>query len=237
MRRFRKQPAAATHGVPIVNPSASEFEVDNWLVTDFIVERLLPIVGTRPFPLEELALMVSAVCRFQPTHIFEWGTHVGKSARVFYETSEFYGLDVEIHSIDLPDAVDHVEHPGATRGEYVRDTPVRLHQGDGLDTSLSILAQAGARTKPLFFVDGDHSYDSVRRELRGIVETVKYPIALLHDTFYQSSDSGYNTGPYRAIRDVLQERECAFRIIEAKTGLPGMTLVFHEKALETEQIA
>jgi len=43
--------------LPVVNPGASEFEVNRWLVADFIVERLLPIVGTHPFPLAELELM------------------------------------------------------------------------------------------------------------------------------------------------------------------------------------
>jgi cephalosporin hydroxylase len=231
MKRFRKKAGALAHDLPVVNPGASEFEVNRWLVADFIVERLLPIVGTHPFPLAELELMTSTVCRFQPTHIFEWGTHVGKSARVFYETSTFYDLGTEIHSVDLPDDVGHVEHPGDTRGEYVRQTPVHLHQGDGLDTSLAILASAEAPVTAVFFVDGDHSYDSVRRELEGIIESVEHPVVLLHDTFYQSSDSGYNTGPYRAIRDLLRQRGSAYKTIDTKTGLPGMTLVFHEKAL------
>jgi hypothetical protein len=232
MKRFHKKLALLSHDPPLLNPGASEFEVNNWLVSDFIVERLLPIVGTHPFPLAELALMTSAVCRFRPTHIFEWGTHIGISARVFYEVSEFYGLGIEIHSVDLPDDIGHIEHPGAGRGAYVRDTPVHLHQGDGLDTSLAILEKAGAPVTALFFVDGDHSYDSVRRELEGIIESVKYPVALLHDTFYQSSDSGYNTGPYRVIQDLLHHRDSAYRTIDTRTGLPGMTLVFHEKALE-----
>jgi cephalosporin hydroxylase len=231
MKRVRMRLARPSHELPVVNPRASEFEVDNWLVSDFIEERLLPIVGTRPFPLAELALMISAVCRFQPTHIFEWGTHFGKSARIFYETSEFFDLGVEIHSVDLPDDASHTEHPGRKRGKYVRGTPVQLHQGDGLDTSLEILAKLGASATALFFVDGDHSYDSVRRELEGIIEHVERPVALLHDTFYQSEDSGYNTGPFRAIREVLQARGSTYRTIETKTGLPGMTLVFHEKAL------
>jgi len=226
MRRFRKTPS------PVLNPGASEFEVNNWLISDFIVERLIPIVGVRPFPLSELELMTAAVCRFAPTHIFEWGTHIGTSARVFYETSEFYSLGIEVHSIDLPDDVDRVEHPGHQRGRLVRDTPVQLHQGDGLDTSLALLEQIGVSARALFFVDGDHSYESVKRELEGILASVKRPVVLLHDTFFQSGDSGYNTGPHRAIRDVLDRAGESYRTLETTTGLPGMALVFHEKALE-----
>jgi hypothetical protein len=176
--------------------------------------------------------MTAAACRFAPTHIFEWGTHIGTSARVFYETSEFYGLGIDVHSIDLPDDVDHVEHPGHQRGLLVRDTPVQLHQGDGLDTSLTLLDEIGVSAQALFFVDGDHSYESVRRELEGILASVKRPVVLLHDTFFQSDDSGYNTGPHRAIRDVLDSVGRSYRTLETTTGLPGMTLVFHEKALE-----
>lgn len=235
MRYFRKVPPAPARESPVLNAGASEFEVNNWLVSDFIVERLIPIVGVRPFPLSELALMTATVCRFTPTHIFEWGTHIGSSARIFYETSEFYDLGIEVHSVDLPDDVDHVEHPGRERGSLVRDTPVQLHQGDGLDTSLALLEQIGVSARTLFFVDGDHAYDSVKRELQGIIEKLEYPVVLLHDTFFQSGDSGYNTGPHRAVRDVLKPLDNAYRTIDTRTGLPGMTLVFHERALHRDR--
>ena len=60
-----------------------EFEVNNWIISEFIVEKLVPVVGVHPFPLDELSLMTAAVCRFQPELIFEWGTNIGKSARIF----------------------------------------------------------------------------------------------------------------------------------------------------------
>src|SRR5207245_8967376 len=64
---------------PAVNVNCSEFEVNNWIISEFIFQKLVPIVGVTPYPINELALMVSAVCRLKPTHIFEWGTHIGKS--------------------------------------------------------------------------------------------------------------------------------------------------------------
>ena len=88
---------------PNVNTHCTEFEINNWVISDFIVNCLVPIVGVHPFPLNELQLMVGTVCRFQPTHIFEWGTNIGKSARIFYETTNSFKIDAEIHSIDLPD--------------------------------------------------------------------------------------------------------------------------------------
>src|SRR5262245_43492210 len=118
---------------PTRNAECSEFEVDNWVVSRFVLERLIPIVGTEPFPLNELVLMAAAVCRLAPSVIFEWGTHIGKSARIFYETTEHFAIECPIHSIDLPDEIPHVEHPHGLRGQLVRGVPrVMLHQGDGL---------------------------------------------------------------------------------------------------------
>src|ERR1043166_6020595 len=50
---------------PAVNVHCQEFEVNNWLVSEFVLKTLVPIVGTHPFPLNELVLMVAAVCRLK----------------------------------------------------------------------------------------------------------------------------------------------------------------------------
>jgi cephalosporin hydroxylase len=181
-------------------------------------------------------LMVAAVCRLKPTHIFEWGTNIGKSARIFYETCNALGIDTEIHSIDLPDDVEHVEHPGAKRGILVKNIKaVKLHLGDGLDTSLRILEQCGNRhPRPLFFLDGDHGYSSVKRELEVIMEKVPDVSILLHDTFYQSEKSGYNIGPYQAIVDVMGTETGTYRILSQNIGLPGMTLLWRHPDLRNQ---
>ena len=211
-----------------INPNLGEFEVDNWMLSRFVVKKLLPAVGYRPFPLTELMLMSGTVCRFRPTHIFEWGTHIGKSARVFYETATYFKINTEIHSIDLPDDVSHGEHPKDKRGKLVKGKKnVFLHQGDGLNTSLSIAKGVKGEFSPLFYVDGDHSYESVKRELEGIIDNVPNATILLHDTFYQSEDSGYNVGPFQAIEDVLDAHPGhGYSRIDTKTGLPGMTLLY-----------
>lgn len=213
-----------------INSEFSEFEVDNWMLSKFVVNKLIPVVGYRPFPLTELMLMSGAVCRFRPTHIFEWGTHIGKSARVFYETTSYFKIPTEIHSIDLPDDVSHGEHPKNKRGKLVRGRKnIFLHQGDGLNTSLDIIGGIQGDFTPLFYVDGDHSYDSVKRELEGILEHVSNAIILLHDTFYQSEDAGYNVGPFQAIQDVLDAHPGhGYSRIDTKTGLPGMTLLYKQ---------
>jgi len=207
--------------------SATEFEIDNCIISDFILRTLIPIVGVRPFPLNELQLMVGAVCRFSPTHIFEWGTHIGKSARVFYETVREFHIPAQIHSVDLPEQIEHVEHPHRKRGLLVRGKAgVFLHVGDGLTDSLRLLSAAGNSCVPLFFVDGDHEYSSVHRELTAILREAPNAAILAHDTFFQSPESGYNVGPHKAIQDVLAAQPRGRRTLSTATGVPGMTLIY-----------
>ncbi len=213
---------------PTINPQCKEFEVDNWIISDFVVNELVPVVGVRPYPINELLLMVASVCRLKPTHIFEWGTHHGKSARIFYEISRKFEIKMEIHSIDLPDDIDHVEHPGNKRGLYVKGIEeVKLYQGDGLSKSLEICKNKSIELKPLFFLDGDHSYNTVKHELDTIITNIPNASILLHDTFFQSPESGYNVGPHNAIEDVLAAKSKKFLRISTNTGLPGMTLLYN----------
>ncbi|HTG82239.1 MAG TPA: class I SAM-dependent methyltransferase [Geobacteraceae bacterium] len=218
-----------SRGSGTLNDACSEFEVNNWDISQFVIDTLVPVVGVLPFPLNEQMLMVAAVARLRPTHIFEWGTNIGASARIFYEACRALGMDTEIHSTDLPDDADHAEHPREKRGRLVRTIPqVRLHLGDGLDTSLAILSHGRDRApKPLFFVDGDHAYDSVRRELAGIGDAAPEAAILLHDTFYQSGGAGYNVGPHRAVSEFVGARG-GYRVISQNLGLPGMTLLWRE---------
>jgi len=215
---------------PFADPVRNEncgFEIDNWQVSRFVLERLLPHVGVHPFPLNEQMLMTAAVCRIRPTHILEWGTNIGASARIFHEICRAFSLPTEIHSIDLPDHATHEEHPGLQRGRLVRGIPnVWLHQGDGCAVALSILDNADTPVRPLFFLDGDHSYVSVRRELELIAEAVPQASILVHDTLYQNEASGYNTGPWRAIRDMIRETGASYELYEQNLGLPGMTLLW-----------
>lgn len=218
-----------TYSNPVVNPRSSEFEVNNWIVSEFIVKELVPVVGWLPFPLTELTLMTSAVIRLEPTHIFEWGTHIGKSARIFYEVTKTFKIPAKIYSIDLPDEEQHNEHPHEQRGMLVKGkTRVELIQGDGLKDSLRIIKKLPKSARILFFIDGDHSYESVKREFGGLIKVCPNAAFLLHDTFYQSPDSKYNTGPFKATQEILANRK-GYKTISTNTGLPGMTLVYKQK--------
>jgi len=187
----------------------------------------VPIVGVHPFPLHELMLMCAAVCRLRPAHVYEWGTHLGKSARIFYECAKHYEIPLEIHSVDLPDTAEHVEHPGNTRGMLVRGIPnVHLHQGDGIEVALSVWKTGGRPPAPLFFIDGDHAYESVLRELSAVAAEIPGASVLLHDAFFQSVESGYNVGPHRAIEEVLRAKPGRYGRIDSGLGLPGMTFLY-----------
>jgi cephalosporin hydroxylase len=226
LRRLLRRPGVASSD-PARNVGCGRFEVDAWLLSDLVLERIVPRVGVRPFPLNELLLMAAAVARVRPPLVLEWGTHVGKSAWIFRETIAALGLVSHVHSIDLPAEVPHVEHPGARRGEMVRGLAgVTLHAGDGLDVSLGLWADAGRPDAPLFFLDGDHSHASVRRELDAIAATVPGAAILVHDAFLQSSSSGYNVGPHRAIQEVVERYPSRWEVLHSGLGLPGMTLLF-----------
>lgn len=218
-------------GIVALNGNCERLEVDNWAVSEFVVYDLVPIVGVHPYPLSELCLMTAAIAALNPSHIFEWGTNLGKSARVFYEAARRFDVSCQIISVDLPDEIEHVEHPHEKRGMFVKGLEnIDLLLGDGLETSLARCRErnGGERFVPLFFIDGDHSYESVRRELSAIVNEVPEAHILLHDTFYQSEESGYNVGPFRAIEDVLVETGATYRRISQDTGLPGMTLLYRK---------
>ena len=212
---------------PTRNPVCTEFEVDAWALSRFVLAKLIPLVGVEPFPLHELMLMAAAVCRFRPSMVFEWGTHVGKSARIFHETFVHYRIPGVVHSVDLPDDMEHVEHPHSERGRLVRGLEgVNLHQGDGVEVSISLWKQQARPRGVLFFVDGDHSFDSVHRELTVIAKEIADANILVHDTFYQSPESGYNIGPWRAIEEVMRGNPGRFKRMDSGLGLPGLTLLY-----------
>jgi cephalosporin hydroxylase len=230
LKGFFRKASRGHSGVP--DHDGREFEVQLWDISEFIIKKLVPVVGIHPFPLTELSLMVAAVCRIKPSHIYEWGTNIGVSARIFYETVKYFRLDCEIHTIDLPDGTRHVEHPGHRRGALVRHIKgVHMHQGDGVTTALALWDAAVVRRKALFFLDGDHSYESVSRELRWIDSHVGNASFLVHDTLSQSAEANYNIGPFLAVQDFLQDVPVRYARIDEHLGLPGMTLLYPKEAL------
>jgi len=206
------------------------FEVNNWEISRFIINTIIPITSHKPFPLSELQLMIAAVIYFEPDLICDWGTHIGKSARIFYETSKAFSIHSNIYSIDLPDEVAHVEHPGNFRGKLVSHIhAVTLLQGDGVTEAIRVAKKMKSQ-HPLFFLDGDHSYRTVKRELHAINKSISNPIILIHDTFFQTKESQYNIGPYKAISRFI-DKYPDYSNMSTTTGLPGMTLLYKKNVL------
>jgi hypothetical protein len=225
-RLRRKPPAQEAWPDPARNINASEFEVDLWILSRFLLMKVVPVVSTHPYPLNELLLMTAAACRLKPSVVFDWGTHIGVSARVFYECDRAFKLGYEIHSVDLPSHASHVEHPGQEHGRLVRGLAgVYLHRGNGVKVALDQWQKLGRPKRPLFFVDGDHAYESVRDELNEIFSAIPDASALAHDAFFQSAESNYNVGPARAIDEVIEKFPSRFRVVKSGLGLPGMTLL------------
>jgi hypothetical protein len=224
--RRRARNAFGNRPDPVRNPQGSEFEVDLWTLSDFVLDAIVPVVGTHPYPLNELLLMTAAACRLKPSVVFDWGTHIGASARIFYECDKAFNLGYEIHSVDLPPNASHVEHPGLEHGRLVRGlAKVHLHRGNGVKVALDVWRKLGQPKRPLFFVDGDHAYESVRDELNEIFSTIPDASGLAHDSFFQSVDSNYNVGPALAIDEIVRSFPSRFKVIKSGLGLPGMTLL------------
>ncbi len=223
---FSHKGSARSADIPVVNPQFKEFEVNNWDLSGFIIDKLLPIVGYHPYPLNELLLMTGALCRIHPDHLFEWGTHLGKSARIFFETRQRFQLKTVIHSVDLPPDVSHIEHPGKEYAKFLKGIQgVKLYRGDGLEIATKLGKSFDPSAILMFFLDGDHSFESVSRELEILSASFPSASILVHDTFYQDPACGYNIGPYKAIQQLLGRNPSRYRLIETCTGLPGMSLL------------
>lgn len=203
------------------------FEVNNWIVSDFILDRIIPVVGVHPYPLGELAILVSTVCWFEPDFIYEWGTHEGKSARIFWETVRTFKLKSKIVTVDLPPSAIHNELPSSDQyAKYIKSIKdITKIRGDGLTASLKLCTKHPKNSRVLFFLDGDHSRATVYNELREIFKKVKKPCVIVHDTFYQSDESKYNVGPHEAVKQILRELKNLKIISENNLGLPGMTVL------------
>lgn len=132
---------------------------------------------------EEVEFFESVLERLRPSHVFEWGTNVGASARLFYEASLELGYECEVHTIELPDDLAHLDrdHPGRRYGQWIEDIPVKKHRGYGLYESLR-LHKIVEPQQALFFLDGNHSHDVVLGELEEIAFTDSDAVMMVHDT-------------------------------------------------------
>lgn len=161
-----------------------------------------------PFPRHEKIFMVYTVLLHNPDVIFDWGTHLGVSARIFHEIKQFTSLKYDVHTTDVRSKYGHPERPISDLGKYIEEAKeakeVTQHFGDGVTVSLKLLKKSNKYKKPLFFVDGDHAEKTVFRELSSIFKNVEDPVALVHDTW---SNSGGNIGPWLACKKLATDNQ------------------------------
>jgi cephalosporin hydroxylase len=197
------------------------------LGSKFVAESLLQRVAYWPYPPGELHLMTVTLLWWQPDVIFEWGTNTGNSARIFHWIAEAFEINTQIHSIDLPPDVFHVENVKELRGLLVRDfSDVHLHLGDGANKALELFAALKPK-KPLFYVDGDHRAETVTRELEAISSAAPMAPILLDDTH----DWGISDSPRGAMLQFLERHGGEYEVFETVATLPGMSLLAPKEAL------
>ena len=196
----------------------------------FVLEKILPKTGLL-YPLAEISLMALVVDRVRPTHIFEWGTNIGSSAKIFHHITESLGMDIPIHTWDLPEDVSHGQHPKENHAKLAKGLArVHFHRDDGLRGALAqyqIEKAKDPKIRPLFFVDGDHSYASVIREITGIVSAQDELHVLAHDTFVQKPDSkGQSRESWVGCPTALELAAQDYRWLNVGFGNPGMAYLW-----------
>lgn len=131
----------------------------------------------------EVRFFESVLKRHRPTHVFEWGTNVGASARLFYEAGLELGYECEVHTVELPDELSVLDrdHPGERYGKWIDGIPVHAHRGYGLIESIRLHRELNPE-RALFFLDGNHSYGVVLAELEGVYGVDDDAVMMIHDT-------------------------------------------------------
>ena len=205
-------------------------EADVTALDRFVLEKILPAGGLL-YPLAELSLMALVVDRVKPTHILEWGTNIGGSAKAFHVITEALGLETAIHTWDLPEEVSHGQHPGAEHGKLARGlSRVHFHREDGLVGALAEYQRVKSsypEARVLFFIDGDHAYDSVLREITAIVSCLEEFHLLAHDTFVQKPEAkGQFRESWLACATGLELSAREYRWFNVGFGSPGMTYLW-----------
>ena len=205
-------------------------EADAGQLDNFVLEKILPKTAL-PYPFAEISLMALVVDRVKPTHIFEWGTSIGSSAKIFHHITESLGMDIPIHTWDLPEDISHGQHPGEDHAKLAKGLArVHFHRDDGLRGALAqyqIEKNKNPKTRPLFFVDGDHSYKSVIREITGLISVQDEFHLLAHDTFVQKPDvKGQSRESWVGCPTALELAAQDYRWLNVGFGNPGMAYLW-----------
>jgi len=146
--------------------------------SDLIAKAEIPGYGT-----DEVEFIEETLLACRPKFIGEWGTNLGASARIFHELCVHHEIPAVINTVDLPEELESLDrdHSGIQTGDLLEGVPVWRHRGDGVTVALEMWVRAG-RPPALFFLDGDHGFENVYRELVAIATVAPRAWMLLHDT-------------------------------------------------------
>ena len=140
-------------------------------------------------------------------------------------------MDIPIHTWDLPEDVPHGQHPRENHARLAKGLArVHFHRDDGLRGAVAQYQIEKARDpkiRPLFFADGDHSYESVIREITGIVSAQEEFHLLAHDTFVQKPDvKGQSRESWVGCPTALDLAAQDYRWLNVGFGKPGMAYLW-----------
>jgi hypothetical protein len=164
------------------------------------------------------AALEGLLAQLKPALSIEVGTAEGGSLRRIAANSG------EVHSFDLDFQVD--------RGEFDN---VVFHEGDSHTLLPELLARFAAEGRNVDFalVDGDHSYDGVKKDLQHLLDSdaVGRTVIALHDTMNEDVRAGIESVPFERIPKVaftdlnfvLQYQEAA--ALEELWGGLGLVVV------------
>lgn len=139
---------------------------------------------------QEVEFFENVLGRLRPTHVFEWGTNVGASARLFHEASLELNYKCEVHTVEIPDdlALLDRDHPGQRYGQWIEGLPIHTHRGFGLIESIRLHKELGPE-RALFFLDGNHSYGVVLAELEEVAALDPGAVMMVHDTILYTGEA------------------------------------------------
>lgn len=219
LKAFRPQ----RHEARDIVKTGSLFEVDCWILSELLLKEVIPKIGVRPYPLNEQMLMAAAVAFVQPKIIVEWGTHLGKSARLFWQVKEALGLSgCRVCTVDSMNS-DQPEYPGAARGRYLGQTGVEQIVGDGAQVAAQLID--GSCEPVLLYVDGDHSREATKQDFALWPKLPAGSGLLAHDVFFQTP-SAYNVGPWESLQELVEtHQETIAQMQWQLLGLPGMAFM------------
>lgn len=205
----------------IISKEGSIFEVDCWVLSEILLDRVIPKIGISPYPLNEQMLMAAAIAFVKPKIIIEWGTHVGISARLFWEVKKALSLNCQIYTIDSMNP-NHPEFPGAKRGIYLHKTDIKQLTGDGVVIASKLLENIC--NPVLVYVDGDHSREATKEDFAIWDKLPSKSGILAHDVFFQTP-SNYNIGPWLSFQELVQQKSDISQVQWQLLGLPGMVFM------------